>query len=166
MGLPEFIAKILMQLAGESGLDMTTRKQKSDFIDLVEPKQAYGGFLNVLCVVCCPCGEPVQVDASPPQMTPEEFAENEKAVENDPNTTLVRVKSEGCDEDAPTRIATNLGHTHRRCDRCGQQFLVCWQFDAVRISNDFKVPWDDEEGPHHSSSELSFSPRLIKTTTH
>ena len=166
MGLPEFIANILMQLATESGLDMTTNKQKHDFIDQVEPKQAYGGFLNVLAVVCCPCGEPVQVDASPPQMTPAEFTKHEKQFENDKSTTLVRVKSEGCDDDAPTKIATNLGHTHKRCGRCGQQFLVCWQFDAVRISNDFKVPWDDEESPCHPSSELSFNPRLIKTTTH
>lgn len=166
MGLPEFIANLLMQLATETGLDMTTLKQKHDFIDRIKPRQAYGGFLDVHCVVCCPCGEPVQIKASPPKMTPAEFTQHEKDSEDDPNTTLVRVQSEDCDDDCPTRIATNLGHTHRRCDRCGQQFLVCWQFDAVVISNDVKVPWDDEEGPRHSSSELSFSPRPIKTATH
>ncbi len=166
MGLPDFIANILMQLAVQTDRDVDTRKQKGEFIDLIEPKQAYGGFLDVKCVVCCPCGEPVEINASPPRMTPAEFTQHEKDAENDPSTTLLRVKSDGVPDDSPTRIATNLGHTHARCNECGKQFLVCWQFDAVHISNDIKVPWESGESPQSPSSELSFSPRLIKTTTH
>jgi hypothetical protein len=156
MGLHEMVAKLLMGIGHSIG-KMDTKEQKVKMLERIGPKQMEGGFLMVQCVICCPCGNPVTLHASPTEATEDEFADMKSKAEYDPATKVILMKAPGVPDDAPSKIATNMGHTHIRCSECNQQFLACWEFDACKINNDIKVPWEDPEFPDSPSSELDFS---------
>jgi hypothetical protein len=160
MGLEKIISKMLMEIGLRNG-PMDTHEQKKKFMERVNPQQAKGGFLRVEAVVCCPCGVPVPIDASPPVTTEAEFDE----IDEQPGVETIKLKTPDCPHDAPTKVATNIGITEIKCSECDRQYIVAWEFDACNIRNDIPLPWDDTDGPDHPSSEPSFSERRPKSQT-
>lgn len=161
MGLRKIIAKIFMEIAEHNGIEMETPEQKESFIKRTKPQQIKGGFLRIAAVIACPCGYPVNLDASPVEKSEEEIAAAVEELKDSDHTTVVQLQVPGAPDDGENKIATNVGITSIKCPKCDRQFVACWEFDACSITN-ITLPWGDPEVPAHPSSELSFAGESLR----
>ena len=156
----KFMSRLICDIANHYGAK--TKAEARKILDnVVHPKQAKAGFLELVMVVVCPCGEPITCAAQPPQDM-ENMLEEARAAGDPDADKVVMVNCESKHFDAEKhgekkpKIATNMGMTVTKCDECGRQFVLCWEMDSCEVDKDTKFPWDGEESPPHPASGLSF----------
>lgn len=163
MGCRKFLASLIRDI-GKQYNPMETDEDKKKVIEIVNPRQGYGGFVELGLAVVCDCGSVLAVCASAPKHTKEEVDDIIKKSES-----MIEVKigkHPDCPDDAQLRHASNMGHTAVKCDDCGASYIICWELEVCRVSRNVTLPWDSPEGPDYPSSEPSFSTRPRRTMVH
>jgi hypothetical protein len=165
------VKKLIEGLIHEIGLQfnsMDTVKEREEVVKKIDPELTPCGFLAIAGVVCCPCGEPVKVETQAPEHTQKEI--EEALAESDGSLKVHEVQSvhydESKDSSGRQMHATNVGHSMVQCVECRTRFLMAWEMCAVKINDDVKLPWVNQDGPDSSSSGQSFAETKSNGTVH
>jgi hypothetical protein len=134
-------------------------------IEIVKPEAAPSGFLAIQAVIACPCGLPINLNATSPDHSVAEVKAFNTAHDEE-EMSVIELRGPGATADTKQECASNVGHTTIVCPGCERQFISCWEITSVQVDKNVTFPWDDSESPSHPSSGASYSIRPRSTTLH